>query len=89
MADHRGAMRCLQHAPDSLGPDSQVRDFRNDIILAEACHSDVETYCKDTPAGEPAAKHLLRVVMSFDASGVRWASVGSALQAVNVQSMCA
>lgn len=31
---------------------AQVRDFRNDVILAEACRSDVETYCKDTPAGE-------------------------------------
>ena len=31
----------------------QVRDFRNDVILAEACRADVETYCKNTPAGMP------------------------------------
>ena len=30
----------------------QVRDFRNDVILAEACRADVESYCKDSPAGE-------------------------------------
>ena len=29
----------------------QVRDFRNDVILAEACRRDVESYCKDAPAG--------------------------------------
>ena len=29
----------------------QVRDFRNDVILAEACRADVETYCKNAPAG--------------------------------------
>lgn len=31
--------------------DSQVTDFRNDVILAEACRTDVETYCKDTEPG--------------------------------------
>ena len=29
----------------------QVRDFRNDVILAEACHGDVEKLCKNEPAG--------------------------------------
>jgi hypothetical protein len=38
-------VRCWCHA--------QVRDFRNDVILAEACRGDVETYCKAVPAGEP------------------------------------
>lgn len=38
----------------------QVRDFRNDVILAEACRSDVETYCKDTPAGEGRVHTCLR-----------------------------
>ena len=31
----------------------QVRDFRNDVILAEACHGDVEKLCKNEPAGGP------------------------------------
>ena len=38
----------------------QVRDFRNDVILAEACHSDVEKLCKSEPAGTanlPKALH--------------------------------
>ncbi len=38
----------------------QVRDFRNDVILAEACRSDVETHCKDTPAGEGRVHTCLR-----------------------------
>lgn len=30
----------------------EVSDFRNDVILAEACRSDVDKYCKDvTPGG--------------------------------------
>jgi hypothetical protein len=29
----------------------EVNDFRNDIILAEACRTDVETYCKDVEPG--------------------------------------
>lgn len=30
----------------------EVTDFRNDVILAEACRSDVEVYCKDVEPGE-------------------------------------
>jgi hypothetical protein len=31
----------------------EVTDFRNDVILAEACRTDVEKYCKDVePGGE-------------------------------------
>ena len=37
----------------------QVRDFRNDVILAEACRADVETYCKNTPACMPVTQHDL------------------------------
>ena len=29
----------------------EVTDFRNDVILAEACRNDVEAYCKDTEPG--------------------------------------
>lgn len=30
----------------------EVTDFRNDVILAEACRGDVEKYCKDVEPGE-------------------------------------
>lgn len=30
----------------------EVTDFRNDVILAEACRTDVEKYCKDVEPGE-------------------------------------
>ena len=30
----------------------EVSDFRNDVILAEACRDDVEKYCKDVEPGE-------------------------------------
>ena len=29
----------------------EVRDFRNDVILAETCRTDVDTYCPDVEAG--------------------------------------
>lgn len=29
----------------------EVQDFRNDVILAEACRVDVEKYCKDIEPG--------------------------------------
>jgi Golgi apparatus protein 1 len=28
-----------------------VTDFRNDVILAEACRTDVEKFCKDVEPG--------------------------------------
>ena len=30
----------------------EVSDFRNDVILAEACRNDVEMYCKDVEPGK-------------------------------------
>jgi hypothetical protein len=30
----------------------EVTDFRNDVILAEACRGDVDKYCKDVEPGE-------------------------------------
>ena len=35
-----------------------MRDFRNDVILAEACHGDVEKMCKSEPAGGTLLHHL-------------------------------
>lgn len=29
----------------------EVKDFRNDVILAEACRTDVEDYCKNVEPG--------------------------------------
>ena len=29
----------------------EVSDFRNDVILAEACRSDVDKYCRDVEPG--------------------------------------
>jgi hypothetical protein len=29
----------------------EVTDFRNDVILAEACRGDVDKYCKDVQPG--------------------------------------
>lgn len=31
---------------------SQVRDFRNDVILAEACRQDVDMHCSDVTPGD-------------------------------------
>ena len=31
----------------------EVRDFRNDVILAEACRTDVDNFCADVEPGEP------------------------------------
>ena len=30
----------------------EVTDFRNDVILAEACRSDVDAYCKNVKPGQ-------------------------------------
>ena len=30
----------------------EVNDFRNDVLLAEACRTDVETHCKNVKPGE-------------------------------------
>jgi hypothetical protein len=42
LSNHRHVTR--QHLP-------QVTDFRNDVILAEACRQDVDKYCKDVEPG--------------------------------------
>ncbi|KAK9821811.1 hypothetical protein WJX81_008502 [Elliptochloris bilobata] len=38
----------------------EVRDFRNDVILAEACRTDVELHCPNVPAGEGRVHQCLR-----------------------------
>ena len=39
----------------------EVKDFRNDVILAEACRTDVEAFCKDVEPGTfPAAMTALK-----------------------------
>ena len=35
----------------------EVRDFRNDVILAESCRADVDTYCPSIEAGPPSSGH--------------------------------
>jgi hypothetical protein len=40
----------------------EVTDFRNDVILAEACRNDVEAYCKDV---EPGAQQWWSAYSTF------------------------
>ena len=37
----------------------EVRDFRNDVILAETCRADVDAYCADVEAGLFLPKSLI------------------------------
>jgi len=39
----------------------EVTDYRNDVILAEACRADVEKHCKDVEPGEGRVHHCLRI----------------------------
>lgn len=32
----------------------EVNDFRNDVLLAEACRTDVDKYCKHIEPGMPS-----------------------------------
>lgn len=43
----------------------EVNDFRNDVLLAEACRSDVDKYCKHV---EPGARSLLLILPALCAS---------------------
>ncbi|KAK9820440.1 hypothetical protein WJX72_010380 [[Myrmecia] bisecta] len=38
----------------------EVNDFRNDVLLAEACREDVDKFCKDTEPGEGRVHECLR-----------------------------
>ncbi|KAI8477290.1 MAG: hypothetical protein J3K34DRAFT_398918 [Monoraphidium minutum] len=49
----------------------EVSDFRNDVILAEACRDDVETYCKDVEPGEGRVHACLRHQINFISESCR------------------
>ncbi|GAX77303.1 hypothetical protein CEUSTIGMA_g4749.t1 [Chlamydomonas eustigma] len=64
-------LQCLQDKQDNITSQTcqdevfyyelmEVSDFRNDVILAEACRTDVEAYCKDTEPGEGRVHTCLR-----------------------------
>eukprot|EP00884_Botryococcus_braunii_P009912 jgi/Botrbrau1/18922/Bobra.177_2s0076.1 len=64
-------LQCLtQHYDDIKSQDCQnevfyfekmeVTDFRNDVLLAEACRSDVDRWCKNVPPGEGRVIECLR-----------------------------
>ena len=37
----------------------EVNDFRNDVLLAEACRQDVDKFCKNTEPGMPSSALLV------------------------------
>lgn len=56
-------LRCLSDKVDEITDEEckkevfyfqkmEVRDFRNDVILAETCRVDVDTYCPKIDPGE-------------------------------------
>ena len=56
------ALRCLQDHQDAITAEEcqkevfyfekmEVDDYRNDVLLAEACRTDVETHCKNVEPG--------------------------------------
>eukprot|EP00195_Chlamydomonas_chlamydogama_P004977 CAMPEP_0202901334 /NCGR_PEP_ID=MMETSP1392-20130828/14194_1 /ASSEMBLY_ACC=CAM_ASM_000868 /TAXON_ID=225041 /ORGANISM="Chlamydomonas chlamydogama, Strain SAG 11-48b" /LENGTH=885 /DNA_ID=CAMNT_0049587883 /DNA_START=46 /DNA_END=2703 /DNA_ORIENTATION=- len=64
-------LQCLQEKQDNITNQAcqdevfyyelmEVTDFRNDVILAEACRNDVEAYCKDVEPGEGRVHQCLR-----------------------------
>ncbi|KAG2435442.1 hypothetical protein HYH02_011942 [Chlamydomonas schloesseri] len=64
-------LQCLQDKQDNITSQAcqdevfyyelmEVTDFRNDVILAEACRGDVEMYCKDVEPGEGRVHQCLR-----------------------------
>ncbi|KAF5838865.1 hypothetical protein DUNSADRAFT_2034 [Dunaliella salina] len=64
-------LQCLQDKQDNITVQAcqeevfyfelmEVKDFRNDVILAEACRNDVEAYCKDVEPGEGRVHLCLR-----------------------------
>ena len=50
----------------------EVNDFRNDVLLAEACRSDVDAYCKHV---EPGAPFLLYFLLRFRDGLQLWMSL--------------
>lgn len=59
----------------------EVTDFRNDVILAEACRTDVEKYCKDVEPGEGL---FLGVWWHLVGNVEQWASLATAAVAASL-----
>ncbi|KAK9838535.1 hypothetical protein WJX81_005974 [Elliptochloris bilobata] len=64
-------LRCLTEKQDSITSKAckdevfyfekmEVNDFRNDVLLAEACRSDVDKFCKHVEPGEGRVHQCLR-----------------------------
>uniref|UniRef100_A0A061QLM5 Golgi apparatus protein 1 n=1 Tax=Tetraselmis sp. GSL018 TaxID=582737 RepID=A0A061QLM5_9CHLO len=64
-------LRCLSEQQDKIKSEEckkevsyfinmEVTDFRNDVILAEACHGDVDQFCADVKPGEGRVLRCLR-----------------------------
>lgn len=69
-------LQCLQDKQDNITSSAcqeevfyyqlmEVTDFRNDVILAEACRTDVEKFCKDVEPGEGRVHTCLRFNLKF------------------------
>eukprot|EP00879_Flechtneria_rotunda_P000602 GHRR01000712.1.p1 GENE.GHRR01000712.1~~GHRR01000712.1.p1 ORF type:complete len:883 (+),score=207.41 GHRR01000712.1:2504-5152(+) len=69
-------LQCLQDKQDNITSSAcqeevfyyelmEVTDFRNDVILAEACRDDVEKYCKDVEPGDGRVHSCLRHNIKF------------------------
>lgn len=52
----------------------EVSDYRNDVILAEACRNDVEQYCSDVEPGEGRVHQCLRFNRDLISERCRWAA---------------
>eukprot|EP00878_Enallax_costatus_P007022 GHUV01007359.1.p1 GENE.GHUV01007359.1~~GHUV01007359.1.p1 ORF type:complete len:595 (+),score=136.49 GHUV01007359.1:1595-3379(+) len=69
-------LQCLQDNQDNITSSNcqeevfyyqlmEVQDFRNDVILAEACRVDVDKYCKDVEPGGGRVHACLRHQMNY------------------------
>lgn len=65
-------LRCLTEKQDSIKSKAcadevfyfekmEVTDFRNDVLLAEACRSDVDKYCKHVEPGAGSKSSLIMI----------------------------
>ena len=65
---------CLQQKLTAL-PRTLPPRRRSDLALAEACHGDVESFCKDKPEGEVRSKPTSRHITGAGLSLEDWASL--------------
>ena len=67
-------LRCLTEKQDSIKAKAcadevfyfekmEVSDFRNDVLLAEACRADVDKYCRHVEPGQHRPPHTPRNAM--------------------------